>query len=349
MASGWTNSGIDWTSVATMRESRTEDIAREIYLAVNERDYWVQNLSTGGLFFGTYTPPVLDRSGRIRMEEMLYYIYNVFARWFTDDPYSYSHSTFTYRFMYGVSSFPVLDGIGTPPNNQVYNGLDYYTHEQNGNLENLTNRSFKWLRDWIGGGYTSRVDIDILYTVYTTLNLLYNSPCFISRVDISGNSTQTLASSNSTYVKNTTEIYLADDNNLDDSYDLYLITNPTNGIGTNSIINVDDGNNGYRIAHTNLFIYLNNITGFNGQSFEIDDFNAQNYIIKIDSTAAADTWERIETTIQPLGLSNEIFYPIPKNDFTLNPNDFNDYSFNPRVYLDLNKEGFLNYYTEPTP
>ena len=40
MPSGWTNSGIDWTSTATMRNSRTEDIMKHLIQATLERDYW---------------------------------------------------------------------------------------------------------------------------------------------------------------------------------------------------------------------------------------------------------------------------------------------------------------------
>ena len=346
MASGWTNSGIDWTSVSTMRESRTEDIVRHLYLAVNERDFWIKNLSTGGLFFGSYTQPVLDRDGRLRTDQILFYIYSVFSHWFTDDPYSLSFSSFSYRFMYGVSCFPILSGIGNSPDNTVYNGLDYYNFSNNGNLEALTSRDFEWLRDWDSSQYSVRADLDILYTIYITLNKLNEIPCFISRVNINGESTQRLPSSNSTYVKNITEAYSADENNLDDAYDEYISVTPTNGTGFESRLNVDDGNNGYAIFHANLYIYLSGVVGYDNNNFEIDDFDPKNYILK-DPNIGADTWERIETSVEPLGLSNEIFYPVQKSDFPTNYLDFNDYAFEPRVFLDINKEGFLNYYTEP--
>ena len=74
MPSGWTNSGIDWTSTATMRNSRTEDIVRHLYLAINERDYWMR-LNSGEV--GS-----LDRVGRFRTDQQLRYIYSKLKSWF---------------------------------------------------------------------------------------------------------------------------------------------------------------------------------------------------------------------------------------------------------------------------
>ena len=67
MPSGWTTSGIDWTSVSTMRNSRTEDIVRHLYrLAVNERDYWIRYFTTGFKYTTLdINLPSLDRVGRI--------------------------------------------------------------------------------------------------------------------------------------------------------------------------------------------------------------------------------------------------------------------------------------------
>tara|TARA_R110001599_G_scaffold336596_1_gene554429 strand:+ start:294 stop:1463 length:1170 start_codon:yes stop_codon:yes gene_type:complete len=81
MASGWTTSGIDWTSVTTMRNSRTEDVLRELYLAVNERNYYIyksqffDNADEGGAL------PALDSSGRLRLKQASKYIQDTVKGW----------------------------------------------------------------------------------------------------------------------------------------------------------------------------------------------------------------------------------------------------------------------------
>tara|TARA_R110001606_G_C15323951_1_gene644906 strand:- start:58 stop:1230 length:1173 start_codon:yes stop_codon:yes gene_type:complete len=79
MANGWDDSGIDWTSAVTMRNSRTEDIIKEIYLAVNEREYWVRKVKFMDIKGGQ---SVLDSDGRIRTPQALKYIQDIVSGWF---------------------------------------------------------------------------------------------------------------------------------------------------------------------------------------------------------------------------------------------------------------------------
>jgi hypothetical protein len=75
MASGWTNSGIDWTSSATMRNSRTEDIIKELYLAVSERDHYINKVK----FININN--TLDPNWRDRMESLTKYIQETVSGW----------------------------------------------------------------------------------------------------------------------------------------------------------------------------------------------------------------------------------------------------------------------------
>lgn len=75
MASGWTNSGIDWTSSATMRNSRTEDIIKELYLAVSERDHYINKVK----FININN--ILDPNWRDRMESLTKYIQETVSGW----------------------------------------------------------------------------------------------------------------------------------------------------------------------------------------------------------------------------------------------------------------------------
>lgn len=80
MPSGWTTSGIDWTSTATMRNSRTEDIVKELYQAVNERDYYIHRIK---FIDKNYIIPILESDVRKRVENMTSYINSTIKGWLT--------------------------------------------------------------------------------------------------------------------------------------------------------------------------------------------------------------------------------------------------------------------------
>lgn len=161
MPSGWTNSGIDWTSAVTMRNSRTEDIVRHLYLAVNERDYWIR--------FNSGDIGVLDRIGRLRVDQQLRYIYLKLRSWFK--PISEYSGSFTFD----NSESIFIDDTITPsdpvsnPEELFYFGYDSYNYLQNGNLETLISEDLGFLRNY--GSSTYRVVLDELRIVKKILEL----------------------------------------------------------------------------------------------------------------------------------------------------------------------------------
>jgi len=175
MASGWTNSGIDWTSVSTMRESRTEDIVREIYLAVNEREYWMHTFTQAPS--SRVTAPVLDRAGRIRMIEAYNYIYNTIKKWLTPfSDLSLGGNNFAYYstsscFINPNSSMNVYEKYlqnfdPFQPQGRWF-GLENYDYSQSGDFENDTGMDLSVFRSALN---YKRVDFDFLKLAYDILN-----------------------------------------------------------------------------------------------------------------------------------------------------------------------------------
>jgi len=171
MASGWTTSGIDWTSAATMRESRTEDIVREIYLAVNERDYWVKRIK---FLEQTATPPVLDVDGRIRTNQALFYIQNTVSGWLLPSADIGTRLDFVSTTVSMESFCCFLDDSFTPAGTPSifasrilhyfgFNNLDY---SAGGNFETQFSIDLSLLRN-----PPSRVDLNYLKMIYDILQL----------------------------------------------------------------------------------------------------------------------------------------------------------------------------------
>lgn len=179
MPSGWTNSGIDWTSVSTMRNSRTEDIVRHLYLAVNERDYWISffnpswRLTTPQRFL-----PTLDRFGRMRTENQMKYIYETVKTWIT--PFSSitppaSGNFYTLNEACFLDDTSPLDlNLSTDSNYKPFKindrrwyGRKNLDYSQGGTLENILNYDLEIFRNY----QYKRVDLDFLKAIYDLLNL----------------------------------------------------------------------------------------------------------------------------------------------------------------------------------
>jgi len=167
MASGWTNSGIDWTSAVTMRNSRTEDVVREIYLAVNERDYYIRRAKA---LQKSSAPPVIDLTGRRRLENMSNYIQETVSGWLLPiDDLTDRISLSSYTSLGTLSCF--LDeatpstGTGASQDTSKYfytfTSLDY---TENGNFETQYSVDLSLLRT-----PPKRIDLNWLKMIYDIL------------------------------------------------------------------------------------------------------------------------------------------------------------------------------------
>ena len=154
MPSGWTNSGIDWTSTATMRNSRTEDIVKELHQAVSERDYYIHRIK---FIDKSATIPNLYIDARFRIEYSIKYINDTVKGWLT--PISNIEDVLTLGASYqSMGSFCCfLDDSYIPPNTPPYKDFgDDYLY------------GFKNLNYTQGGNFESQYGID--------LELLRNPP-----------------------------------------------------------------------------------------------------------------------------------------------------------------------------
>ena len=163
MASGWTTSGIDWTSASTMRNSRTEQIVTELYKATLERNFWIKTVQSSSI-----VPVVLYK--KIRMDTQLRYIYETFEKWFRP-LINGNDSPFALNLEY--SPF-VNDGDGLAsayPNSAVTSfsipyGKGSYDYSSGGDLSSLVSYDMSFL-----GAIGNRVNLNHLYSFYTILNL----------------------------------------------------------------------------------------------------------------------------------------------------------------------------------
>jgi len=188
MASAWTTSGIDWTSAATMRESRTEDIVRELYLAVNEREYYMGRTKAMQNEFPNPVTPILDAVGRGRIENMAGYVQEKVSGWLLPlDEFNDRLNATTSKSVGTLGCF--LDEL-TAPTGGANNSADKYfftyknlNYEQNGNFETQFIIDLDLLRN-----PPNRVQLDWAKMIYDILqeNLFISCEDWKMRVFTSG-------------------------------------------------------------------------------------------------------------------------------------------------------------------
>lgn len=377
MPSGWTTSGIDWTSPSTMRNNRTEDIVRELYLAVNERDYWMR-LNSGEI--GT-----LDRVGRLRTDQQLRYIYSKLRSWFK--PLSEYNLNSSFTFDNSESVF--IDDTITPqnpinkPSELFYFGYDSYDYELNGNLETLISEDLSFLRDY--GTYTFRILLDDLHKVYKILNLDLRNRVFDyshSYSGFTGSTYNVLPFSNSSAQSFANSFKVGNDQdddpeNPNSTQANTLFYNQTLIEYSNFVSNkytgywqVLWGNNleNYIVSQAKHGVKFSPI-GFDSSQYEIDDFNFKSFsygLIDIDDFNVLPTnaytvgHEIIENQFVNVPASPIVSFggvhgfihkdyvtsglPVATRSGNLNQRSIQDSDAIP--FINLNVEGFLNYYTE---
>lgn len=369
MPSGWTNSGIDWTDETTMRNSRTEDIVRELYLAVNERDYWIRSMSNG--------TSTLDRAGRLRTENQLQYIYTKLRSWFK--PMSEYIGSFTFD----ESESVFIDDTITPQNptgdieELFYFGYDSYNYELNGNLETLISRDLSFLRDYLSSSY--RLRLEDFKTIYEILNTKLKNRIFkysfdgtdynvtrfsntgtqvLARRFMFGNDSDTAPNADSTQATN--DFYTH--SNFNDSI---FVNSPYQG---NLELSSNFSSDVYQTSQKTDLIKFSP-TGYNTNVFDVDDFdfNSYNYgLVDNDDFGVMPTaaytlgHETIsnKTVNIPItgGFPNGGIYALLHREAISSgiptyqrPGSRSEQVSEALPFIGLDLEGFLNYYTEPTP
>jgi len=368
--SGWTTSGIDWTSPQTMRNSRTEDIVRELYMATLEREKWVA--VTSGSRSVNYIPTITD----FRVENCLRRIYDILKKWFT--PLNEANT-----YLSGESAFidPNSVPIQLPSNtndlyrNYPYLGYDNYNYLQGGNLEALVG-DLSIIRGEVS---ETRISLTELKRIYDILNLKLKNRAF--SLNQYGHILQNLDYMSSS--KQGSEYYQPDETGYPDSstsvqrfydstdytYDSY---SPSfTGLVSSNWTRPFRGQDDYYITSQNYSGFKFDATGYDQTEYNIRQFDVTSYnygYMQYDS-------DIFPVPTYPLGHSlveNKyvtVVYDPPSNllsgEFALINPDFlnsgipifkpsysgprkvvNIHNCQGRPFIDLDKEGFLNYYTE---
>lgn len=388
MASGWTNSGIDWTSTATMRNSRTEDIIKELYQAVSERDYYIHRIK---FIDKSSSIPSLVTDARFRVEQATKYINDTVKGWLTpigdiEDVLTLGAS---YQSMRSFCCF--LDDLYVPPNVPPYKdfGDDYLygfknlDYTQGGNFETQYGIDLNLLRN-----PPKRIDLEwckLIYDIlqedlscsvnnwlvrdHTTFGVL-----FLARGELFVND----INSNDEYF-----IFIGEDNigdgtvfqdiedELNSNTDLTIVFNTT--FASDLTYQTPTVATLRITAERSYFAY--NIKAHIG-TFELSQLNPSSItlgFIQIDQLSLAPfsnvlygfhkdelkqevlTQARIDDSNSSPGLQPGTYYTC--DDILTNFDFFSIGSAqsittqptNSSFFIKFNKENFLNYYTEPTP
>lgn len=424
MPSGWATSGINWTSVATMRNSRTEDIVRELYLAVNEREHFINYT------IDSITIPSLDTIGRLRMENQIRYIYNTVKKWLLPSNELADQGLLDNQELSTYCCFIDSDTLTTPVftpglnnfaqglafySNHAFIGWDNYNYEENGNFESDYSLNLGFLRD--DNFFNNRHGLEWLFTIKSILDLSLHIPTRKRFIRYNASATNGAY----TYI-GSANIYNQYDSSADEAryYIADEITIPTeNNYNDANIAYKDPANRQFKGG--SIFFHLNE----HAQNWEYDvfSFNKERYFgesnfgkVRLYLKGRAQSFNVSELSLINRSFGSEVFdrwvysnngqfeyaptgaspfsgmsYGHITKDFTVenlsnsqisakwswgtpyvggefisydsHPSDlfpYNPdttypladkdviYSSNINAFVDINKEGFLKYYTEAT-
>ena len=361
MPSGWTTSGIDWTSVQTMRNSRTEDIARELYLATHERDFWVRRWTTKSS--GNYSTqfPVIPTQ---RLENQIEFIYTTLRNWLTTDLNPVITTSYVENKAVWIDENQIP--TGSDFTDTVNLGIPHWDMSQNGNLETELSLDLSFLRDY-QGGLVNRVSLSDMKKVYDILNFL--TKCRAYQIESNGEGTgfknylQNLNVSlfgSGVYQRYHSSDRFATPSEID-VYNEWASSTPTQGLGENQLVTYFQrviANAGYFLSSNELYFQFINMNGFNTNQFTSNNFDFKMLYFDLETSNDSNPDLNIVNGINEMQTFYESLgakcFPFPNTDMQNFPNMPTSGSVAWRntgyllPYADMNKEGFLKYYTEPT-
>ena len=166
MPSGWTTSGIDWSSALNMRKSRTEDIVRELYKATHERDFWVRRWTTKSSNNYSVEFPTIPTQ---RLENQIEFIYTTLQNWLTTDLNPLINTLYVENKAVWIDENQIPTGQDFT--NTVNLGIPHWDMAENGNLETELSMDLSFLRNYTGG-LIDRISLNDMKKVYDILNFL---------------------------------------------------------------------------------------------------------------------------------------------------------------------------------
>jgi len=386
MASGWTNSGIDWTSVATMRESRTEDIVKELYQAVNERDYYIHRIK---FIDKNYTINPLISDARKRVENMTFYINSTVKGWLTPISDLEDILTIGNQLINIGSLCCYLDDSYTPTNTPPYKnynteylyGFKNLDYTQGGNFETQYSLDLALLRnppkrislEWCKLIYDIlKEDLSVSVNNWRAINhpslgLLFYAYGELFINDINSNDEYFIYVSEDNIGEGAVFQDIEDDLNNNDSltivFDSRFESELTYQTPTQNTLRITAERSyfTYNIsAHSDIF-YISDLnpSSISLGYIQLDQLSVTPFsnvlygFYKDELKQEVLTQSRINDSNSSTGLQAGTYYTC--DDILTNFDNFNigsavNISIQPvksSFFIKFNKEGFLNYYTEP--
>lgn len=379
MPSEWINSGIDWSNT---QKNRYDDVVRHIYLATDERHRVIGNLNNGtpyssfsyinyyrtenqlkfimNTISGWLSPNKLvgdNNVGRVVGK-------NVFTDFSTVD-YGLDisdSSSITFNPSGNIISNSINVSITSP---YADLGISSYDSKQGGVLETLLGRDLSFLRDY--PNIQPRITPTSLETIYQILLFLKHVRCYrvinngsefsLSAYDFRGGISDRdyLQSSSGTGQDTPSECYDSWVSNDSSSY------NPRQ-IGYNQYAEDRDTTDRYRL-HSGEWLLKTDMTGEDGNQYTAHDFEFMNLFNKyntglanIPSLGLVNGLNLVSDEKGTYGTSSvkyERVFPFPNEalqDFPATGDPYEEVVSEvigmPLPAMNINKGGFLRYYTE---
>ena len=376
-----------------MRNSRTEDIVRELYLAVNEREYYIFKAQFYNYSNEGGSLPALDSEGRVRVQQAMKYIQETLTKWLEPESNHINVLSQGVRVPLGSMSC-FVDEVYIPPTtsphkdtrNDFLYGFKNLDYTVSGNLETQYNIDLSLLRN-----PPQRVDLSWCKMVFDLLQLnlkvnidLWNATYFtgfgfLYRVDpgyLFNDINQDVENCFYISEKNNGSGDVFNDivNEINSNANLSMLadagTKPLSELqysGADNTELVIGSTRTYKSYKIQGFNQLFNITDLSYSSFSLGyyindplsimpysnvSFGAFIGLVKSEYL----TQQRIDSasTSQPIKEGEYLVFDDVLTSFDyLDPLDNNGGTSEQLVlsciFIDINKEGLLNYYTEPTP
>ena len=374
------NMNINWDD---LRGQRLDYIIRSIYNATIERDYWYRVMSVDQLdpktFVGTemQNNEILNKNSHRELQV----IYEIFERWLR--PYTKIKTDYDGQFfdMYKYCIFP--DETQTAPDvpvsvndfgfNKIY-GVGNYDYTAGGNLSNLVGYDLSFIET----GYTyGTINGDHLRAFYNILNLNLKNRCFSLVWDGRGRFGRPKYFGSSiprtglfySQLKRYKIISRSDDNYSQLVSDFNAEPYDENPLIGSVLIEDDYNFRNNNIVESNQLIseyFASYIDPLEFKGFNIVDFDTE-LIINIEETRTNDNTvnftyttdtpiaKRVQNNNTVINGFNGAYMIDPLDEIqvqSVGPVPFGEPNSNikrlglPQLFIDLNKEGFLKYYTE---
>ena len=377
------NDNINWDD---LKGQRLDYIIRSIYNATVERDYWYRVMSVNQFDPKAYVASQMNNNEFLNKNSLreIQVIFEIFERWLR--PYSKIKTDYDGQFldMYGLCVFvdDFDSGVADAPNvvlngswgyDRIY-GRGNYDYATNGNLSTLVNYDLSFIET---GYIYGEINGDHLRAFYNILNLDLKNRCFPLQWDGVGQFFKPKSFKSSIPIDNLIygverkykRVQILDDNYSqlvtdfnNESYDENPVVSGTLNIDGYDFVNTNtEESNTLRSLYSATYIHSSDFKGFS-----ITDFNTDSYYNIEEIREASEATNFSYTTFPPVSkkIANNLLnlngvdcvYSLSTVDeilvqsvgavaFPKNLTNI-ERKIMPQLFIDLNKEGFLSYYTE---